>query len=182
MRPRDLAAYNIPQIYLYALYQQGKIVRLSRGVYASSYNVLTQHHSFVEVCKRVPHGVICLLSALQFHELTTQLPFEVWLAIDRRAHKPNLEGTPLRITRFSGKALETGIERHHIEGVEIAVYSPAKTVADCFKYRNKIGVDVAIEALKDTLKHKKASIQEIWECAEICRVSKVISPYLEALQ
>ena len=181
MRPRDLAAYNIPQIYLYDLYQQGKIVRLSRGLYAYSYDILTQHHSFAEACKWVPHGVICLLSALQFHELTTQLPFEVWLAVDRRAHKPKFDGMPLRIMRFSGKALDTGIERHDIEGVKIAVYSPAKTVADCFKYRNKIGIDVAIEALKDTLTQKKASIQEIWKYAEICRISKVMYPYLEAL-
>lgn len=181
MRPRDLVAYGIPQIYFYDLFQQGKIVRLNRGLYAASYDILTQNHSLAEVCKWVPHGVICLLSALQFHELTTELPYEVWLAIDRRAYKPSIEGLSLRVMRFSGEALEAGIERHEIEGVKVAVYSPAKTVADCFKYRHKIGNDVAIEALKDSLRQKKATVQEIWKYAEICRVAKIISPYLEAI-
>src|SRR5207249_1522199 len=102
---------------------------------------ITEHHDLAEVAKRVPRGVVCLLSALHFHQLTTQLPFEVWLAIDRKAHKPESDGTPLHIVRFSGESLRAGIEEHYIEGVPVKIYNPAKTVADCFKYRNKIGID-----------------------------------------
>jgi predicted transcriptional regulator of viral defense system len=141
----------------------------------------TENRTLAEACKRVPRGVVCLLSALRFHELTTQLPFEVWLALDRRAWRPRVEGIPLRIVRFSGPALTTGIEEHQVEGVPVKVYSPAKTVADCFKYRYKIGLDVALEALRDCLRQRKATIDELWEAARVCRVTQVIRPYLEAL-
>ena len=181
IRRRDLVKQGMSHICLYDLYKQGKVVRLNRGLYALSYDILTPNHSFAEVSKWIPHGVICLLSALQFHELTTQLPYQVWLALDRKMHKPTVNGLSLRIMRFSGMALEEGIEEHQIEGVRVKIYSPAKTVADCFKYRNKIGIDVAMEALKDCLRQKKATINDIWHYSKICRVSNVIYPYLEAV-
>jgi predicted transcriptional regulator of viral defense system len=124
--------------------------------------------------------VICLLSALQFHDLTTQAPFEVWMAIDVRARRPRGKAPPLRIVRFSGKALTAGVETHRIEGVRVRVYGPAKTVADCFKYRNKIGLDVALEALRDYRRAHPGGLDELWKFAQICRVANVMRPYLEA--
>lgn len=181
MRPKDLKKHGIPQDYLWELSKQGQIIKLSRGVYAASYEDITAHHSFAIVSKQVPKGIICLLSALQFHELTTQLPFEVWLAIENKAHQPRIEDMPLRIIRMSGQALNEGIETYNIEGVNVQVYSVAKTIADCFKFRNKIGIDVAIEALKDGLEKKKSSRKDIHYFAKICRVQNVMSPYMEAL-
>jgi predicted transcriptional regulator of viral defense system len=134
-----------------------------------------------EACKRVPGGVVCLLSALQFHDLTTQLPFEVWLALDVKARKPAVEFPPLRIVRFSAEALSKGIETHRVEGVTVRVYNVPKTVADCFKYRNKIGLDVALEALRECRRKRLATIDELWRYAKICRVSKVMQPYLQAM-
>ena len=136
---------------------------------------------WLEACKRVPRGVVCLLSALQFHKLTTQAPSEVWLALDRKARAPREGGQPLRFVRMSGRALTEGIEDHRIEGVAVKVYKPAKTVADCFKYRNKIGLDVALEALRDYRQKHRAGMDELWRFAKICRVERVMRPYLEAL-
>lgn len=180
-RPRDLGAHGIPREYVRRLESQGCLVRESRGLYRVREAQVTQNHSLVVVCKRVPHGVVCLLSALRFHKLTTQAPFEVWLAIDRKARRPAAEGTPLRLVRFSGPALHRGIEVRSIEGVQVQVYGPAKTVADCFKYRNKIGLDVAIEALRDYRGRHRADMDELWRYAKICRVSAVIRPYMEAM-
>lgn len=140
-----------------------------------------EHHTIAEACKRVPHGVVCLLSALRLHDLTTQLPHEVWIAVDRKARKPSVDYPPLRVVRFSGDALSQYVEERTIEGVEVAVYSPAKTVADCFKYRNKIGLDVAIESLRDCWRKKKATMDMIWKAAEVCRVGRVMRPYVESL-
>jgi len=142
---------------------------------------LTEHHHLVEAALRVSRGVVCLLSALRFHNLTTQSPFKVWMAIDRKAHLPAAGGLPLRFVRFSGAALSVGVEEHILEGVTVKIYAPAKTVADCFKYRHKIGLDVALEALRDLLRRDRASLNEIWRYARICRVANVMRPYLEAL-
>jgi predicted transcriptional regulator of viral defense system len=142
---------------------------------------VTEFHSLEEACKRVPHGIVCLLSALRFHGLTTQAPFEVWLAIDRKARLPRLGALPLRIVRFSGRALKEGVEEHRIEGVPVKTYNPAKTVADCFKYRNKIGLDVALEALRDCRRQRKCTNDELWRYAKVCRVANVMRPYMEAL-
>jgi len=128
-----------------------------------------------------PEGAICLLSALAFHEMTTQSPASVWIALRKGARTPALVSPSLRIVRLSGASLTRGIEDHTIEGVQVRVYSAAKTVADCFKFRNKIGLDVAIEALKDCLRQKKANVSEIYCYAKVCRVSNVIRPYMEAL-
>ena len=124
---------------------------------------------------------MCLLSALRFHGLTTQAPSEVWIALDPKAWKPKADGLPLRVVRMSGKALVEGVKEHQIEGVMVRVYNPAKTVADCFKYRNKIGLDVALEALRDYQHKLRAGRDDLWRYAKICRVARVMRPYLEAL-
>ncbi|MBW9274798.1 MAG: type IV toxin-antitoxin system AbiEi family antitoxin domain-containing protein [Candidatus Thiodiazotropha sp. (ex. Lucinisca nassula)] len=181
LRPRDLDPYNIPRTYLSRLCAAGKLHRIGRGLYVLPGNDATEHHSLAEACKRVPKGVVCLLSALRFHELTTQAPFEVWLAIGEKAWRPRLEYPPLRIVHFSKAALNAGVDEHQIEGVNVHVYSPAKTVADCFKYRNKIGLDVAIEALRECRRARHCTMDELWHYAAICRVRNVMRPYLESL-
>ncbi len=181
VRPRDLEPLGIAPVQLTRLYHAGKLQRISRGVYALPNQSVTEHHSFAVAAKQIPHGVICLLSALRFHDLTTQAPYEVWIAIDRKAHKPNLGWPPIRVFRFSGRGLVEGVERREIEGVEVATYGVAKTVADCFKYRNKIGLDVAIEALRDAYRSRKTTMDEIYRFAKICRVANVMRPYLEAI-
>ncbi len=181
LRPRDLQSYSIPREYLRRLTDRGLLEKIGRGLYTLPGADISEMHSLAEVSKRVPRGVICLLSALRFHDLTTQNPFQVWLAIDVDARAPKPDSVPLRIVRFSGPALNSFIEEHNIEGVPIRVYSPAKTVADCFKFRNKIGLDIAIEALKDCWRQRKATIDEIWAAAKICRVTTIIRPYLESI-
>jgi predicted transcriptional regulator of viral defense system len=181
IRPRDLDSLGIPRQYLKRLHERGVLQRPGRGIYVLAEDEPTSRQTLVEACKRVPHGVVCLLSALQFHELTTQAPFEIWLAINEKARLPKVEHPPLRIVRFSGTALQTGIETHAIKGVTIKVYNPAKTVADCFKYRNKIGADVALEALRDCWKQRKATMDQLWQAARLCRVANVMRPYLESL-
>ena len=181
LRPRDLDPYGVPRSYLTRLERAGRLQRLGRGLYALPDAPLTEHRALAEVAKRVPAGVICLLSALRFHELTSQAPHQVWLAIDRKARRPRLDYPPLRIVRFSGAALREGIEEHTLEGVGVRVFSPAKTVADCFKYRNKIGLDVAIEALRECRRSRACSMDDLWHYAGICRVRNVMRPYLEAV-
>jgi predicted transcriptional regulator of viral defense system len=181
VRPRDIEAIGLPREYLVRLHQQGKLNRSGRGIYTLPDAAVTERHSYAEVAKRVPEAVICLLSALTFHQITTQSPASVWIALGKGARTPALTSPSLRIVRLSGPSLTEGIEDHRVEGVPIRVYSAAKTVADCFKFRNKIGIDVAIEALKDSLRQRKANINEIYRYAKICRVSNVIRPYMEAL-
>lgn len=180
-RPRDLDPHGIPREYLMRLYRQGVVQRVGRGLYTLSDADVSEHHSLAEVCKRIPHGVICLLSALRFHGLTTQAPFEIWMAIDVKARKPKAEGLPLHIVRFSGDSLRSGIEEHLVQGVTIKVYNPAKTVADCFKYRNKIGLDVALEALRECWRERRCTMDDLWHYAKICRVANVMRPYMESL-
>jgi predicted transcriptional regulator of viral defense system len=180
LRSRDLKAHGIARQYLRILLRQGRIQRVGKGLYISADLEPTENHSLAEASKQAPKGVICLLSALRFHGLTTQAPFEVWMAIGRKAWSPRPRNLQLRIVRFSGKALTAGIEEHLIERIPVRVYNPAKTVADCFKYRNKIGLDVAIEALRDCRRQRKCKGADLWEYAKICRVSNVMRPYLEA--
>jgi predicted transcriptional regulator of viral defense system len=181
VRPRDIEAIGVPREYLLRLHRQGKLDRAGRGMYTLPDAAITERHSYAEVAKRVPEAVLCLLSALVFHEITTQNPASVWIALRQGARTPALNSPSLRLVRLSGPSLTEGVENHRIEGVPVRVYSAAKTVADCFKFRNKIGLDVAIDALKDILRQKKASINEIHRYAKICRVSNVIRPYLESL-
>ncbi len=180
LRPRDLEACGIPRAYLSRLCAQGRLERLGRGLYALPGRSIGEHTSLAEVARRVPSGVVCLLSALRYHELTTQAPHQVWLALDRKSRKPRLD-LPVRIVRFSGGTLTSGWEVHEIERVPVKIFGPAKTVADCFRYRNKIGLDVAIEALKDCLGQKRATVDELWRYAKVCRVVNVMRPYVEAV-
>lgn len=155
--------------------------RRGRGLYVACDAVLSESEMLAAASARVPHAVVCLLSALRFHGLTTQNPADVWLAIDRKARATRGSELPLRIVRFSGEARTAGVEEHTVDGVRVRVYSAAKTVADCFKYRGKIGLDVAIEALRDYLNTHRGSIDELWRYAAVCRVTNVMRPYLEAL-
>jgi predicted transcriptional regulator of viral defense system len=177
----EVRSEEIHHEYLRQLCREGKLVREGRGLYSLPDADVTVHHGLAQASKAIPKGVICLLSALRFHEIGTQAPHEVWIAIDRRAARPRVEHPRMRIVRFSGKALTEGIEERRVEGVPVKIYNPAKTVADCFKYRNKIGLDVALEALRDVIRERKSSTDELWRYAKICRVTKIIRPYMEAI-
>lgn len=181
LRPRDVEAVGIPREYLLRLMRRGVVVRSGRGLYRLAQAPVTEHRSLAEVGKRVPDAVICLLSALVFHDLTTQIPPEVWIALPAGRRSPKLDTVQTRVARFTGAALTEGREQHNLEGVPVTIYSAAKTVADCFKFRNKIGLDVAIEALRNCLRTRKATAGEINRYAQICRVARVMRPYLEAI-
>jgi predicted transcriptional regulator of viral defense system len=180
VRPADLEARGVARAELYNLRDKGLVAREARGLYVVSEHPYTAEHALAQVAKRVPAGVFCLLTALRFHGLTTQNPTEVWLALPEKARKPRLDYPRLRVARFSGDALTAGIETHRIEGVEARVYSAAKTVADCFKYRNKIGIDVVVEALRDFNGRYRGGATELARFARICRVTRVMQPYLDA--
>lgn len=179
-KARDLATRGVRGRRLAALQASGELTQVARGLYVTTDAPPTAHHSLVQAAVAVPRGVVCLLSALRFHSLGTQSPHEVWLAIDVKAWRPRV-ALPLHVVRFSGPALTFGVEVHRIEGVDIKVTSIAKTVADCFKYRHKIGVDVAVEALRAALHDRRATVDDILQAARVCRVANVIRPYLEAL-
>ena len=187
LRARDLDVHDIPREYLRRMMADGLIERVGYGLYALPNMEITEHHTLALASRRFPHAVVCLLSALQFHGLTTQLPHRVWMAISPKDRLPKPEDVPVRFVRFSGAALSEGIEKHEIEKVPVPIYTPAKTVADCFKYRNKVGLDVAIEALRDCLAatdedgRRLYGVDEIWHYAQICRVANVMQPYLDVL-
>jgi predicted transcriptional regulator of viral defense system len=181
LRPRDVRAEGIPSATFRRLERQGILRRTGRGLYMlADAAAVTEHHALAEACMRVPHGVICLLSALRFYDLTTQAPFEVWLAIEAGKWRPVVDYPPLRVVRFSGQAFTEGLEEHPIERVTVRVYGVAKTIADCFKYRNKIGLDVALEALRDARGRRLCTNDELWHHAQVCRVANLMLPYLEA--
>lgn len=178
---RELAEAGIHTQVLSRLAASGEIERIARGLYRMPEHAVTEHHGLAIAAAAVPHGVVCLLSALQFHRIGTQLPSEVWMAIDRRARRPALRYPPLRVVRYSGAALTEGVESHRVEGREVRVYSAAKTVADCFKYRYKIGLDVALEALREAWRARRFTMDELDRFAAVCRVQRVMRPYLETL-
>jgi len=182
-RPRDVAGRGISRKYLGTLCAAGLAVRLGRGMYiaADALGRATERHDYACAARMVPQGVVCLLSALMFHNLTTQFPREVWLAIGRKKWLPRSSPVPLRIVKFSSAALQTGVETHLVDGIKVNVFSPAKTVADCFKFRNKVGLDVAIEALRECWRSRRATADDLWRCAKICRVANVMRPYMESL-
>ena len=181
IRPCDLAPLGIPRVSLTRAVRRGQLERVGRGLYGLPGREVSVHGSLAEVARRVPKGVVCLLSALRFHGLTTQAPFEVWLAIENKSLAPKLDFPPLRIVRFSGAALTEGVEEPIVDGVTIRITCVAKTVADCFKYRNKIGLDVALEALREAWREKRMTSDDIWRYAKICRVANVMRPYLDSL-
>ncbi|HZL38258.1 MAG TPA: type IV toxin-antitoxin system AbiEi family antitoxin domain-containing protein [Tepidisphaeraceae bacterium] len=181
LRARDLRPLAIPRRHLAQLVAQGVLLRSGRGLYSLADAPASEHRSLAEVCARVPAGVVCLLSALRFHGLTTQNPWEVWLAVTPASRKPRIDHPPVHVARFSGPAFREGVEHHPIDGVNVSIYSPAKTVADCFKYRNKIGIDIAIEALRDAWGKRAASADQLWQFAKVCRVANVMRPYLDTI-
>lgn len=181
VRPRELAAHGIPADYLDRLHRRGLVDRVSRGLYAWPDADVSEHHSLAVTARQVPRGVICLLSALRFHGLTTQSPAAVWVALGPKAWAPKIAYPTLRLVRFSGDALTAMVEEHPVERVTVRVYSAAKTVADCFKCRHKVGVDVAIEALRDCWRGRRATMDELWAAARLCRMTNVMRPYLESL-
>jgi len=181
LRARDVAALSLPTIILSRLVRDGRLRRVGRGVYARPDRPLSEHISLAEVALRVPRGVICLLSALRIHGLGTQIPHQVWLAIPQNSPTPRVDRPSLRPVRMSGHALTEGIQSMRIDGLDVPIFNAAKTIADCFKYRNKIGIDVALEALRDGWEQRKVSMDELSHYAGIDRVSNVMRPYVESI-
>ena len=160
----------------------GLLDRIGRGLYRLPGHPGTEHEGLAAIATKVPQAVFCLLTALQFHELTTQLPRQVWIAMPRGSHVPRIDYPPIRMVQMTGEAYAQGVETFERDGVKLRVYGVAKTVADCFKHRNKIGLDVALEALKEVHAGRKATADDLWRYASICRVSNVMRPYLEVLE
>ena len=181
VRGTELDRLGVHRMYLKRLVDRGLLVQRSRGIYEAAKPRISEHDSVIEVAVRVPRATLCLLTALRLHQLTTQNPFEVWIMIDRKARKPSMTYPPIRVVRASGFALSRGVNAMRIDGVEINVTTVAKTVADCFKYRSTVGVDVAIEALRDAWRQKKVTVEAIIAAAKIDRVATVMRPYLESL-
>ena len=181
VRPKDLNQHGIPVIYLRRLLHRGELVQPARGVYAVTGHEPTLHHSLAMVSKRIPRGVVCLLSALAYQDIGTQLPSVVWLAIDQRSRPLVTTDLPAKIVRFSAQSLVEGVEEHSVEGVTVRITNPAKTVADCFKFRNKVGLDIALEALRDAWRKRKVTMVELDRFAATNRVTNVMRPYLEML-
>ena len=177
----DLLEAGLPREYLSRLAKKGELVKVGHGLYRLPSADFGQYENLISVAEQVPGGVVALLSALNFHGFTTQNPFEIWIAIDGRARKPEIEYPPVRYLSLSGEALTAGVEEHNIEGRIVKVYCPAKTVADCFKYRNKIGLDVAIEALREGWREKRLTMAELNQYAKIDRVANVMRPYMESI-
>lgn len=181
LRTRDVSAAGESRVSLAQLVRDGYLSKLGRGLYALPDRPLSEHGALAEVAAKSGQGVVCLISALRLLDLTTQQSADVWLAIPHKTHPPRLAYPPLRVVRMSGEAMTAGIETVDVAGVHVRVFGVAKTVADCFKFRNKIGLDVALEALKDARARSKASVDDIWRFAKICRVANVMRPYLESV-
>ncbi len=177
----DIEVEGISRSYLYMLHNSGLLQKIAPGLYMLPDTHVTEHITLIEIAKRVPNAVVCLISALSFYDLTTQLPYEVWITIPRGAWRPKIDYPSLNLTYASKETYSYGVLEHKINGVSVKIYSPAKTIADCFKFRNKIGLDVAIEALKKGWETKKVDMDELVKAAKICKVSKIIRPYLEAI-
>ena len=182
LRASDLDAIEAPRVVLTRLIEGGLLERVSRGLYRLPSHPGSEHEGLATVAAKVPQAVFCLLTALQFHELTTQLPRQVWIAMPRGSHVPRVDYPPIKMVQMTGAVYTAGIEEHLRDGVTLRVYSAAKTVADCFKHRNKIGLEVALEALKDARAKRMASADDLWRYAKVCRVANVMRPYLEAIE
>jgi predicted transcriptional regulator of viral defense system len=180
-RSRDLEAVGLSRSQIHGLHARGVIERVARGLYRDPDAPVTERSDIAEAARLVPGGVVCLLSALRFHGLTTQNPFEVWLGIDRKAWRPKIDHPPIRFVYLSGHALTAGVEEHVVDDVSVRVFGAAKTVADCFKFRNKIGIDVAVAALRAFRASHPKKLEALWRFAELDRVTRVMRPYLEAV-
>jgi len=182
IRIKDLLERDIHPEFARRLVSKGFLVRLGRGLYVLADSEITEFHDFAIIGKRIPRGVICLTSALRYHDIGTQLPRKIWLALKEGSAQPRLSYPPVSIVRISGACFSEGIDEQEIEGIAVKIYNPAKTVADCFKFRNRIGLEAAIEAARECLRGQKTSSDEIYYYAKICRVWNVMKPYLEAMQ
>lgn len=181
LRARDVTQRGLSTIALTRLVQAGKLERVARGLYGLPGAMISEHRSLAEVSARVPKGVVCLLSALRVHEIGTQAPFEVWLAIPQHMVAPRLDQPAIRVVRMSDQALTSGVERRIIDGVKVPVFTAARTIVDCFRFRNKIGLDVALEALRDGWSQRKFTLDDLWRHATNGRVANVMRPYIEAI-
>jgi predicted transcriptional regulator of viral defense system len=182
LRASDLNAIEAPRIVLARLTAAGLLDKVGHGLYRLHDHPGSEHESLATVATKVPQAVFCLLTALQFHELTTQLPRQIWIAMPRGSHAPRIDYPPIKMVQMTGGVYTAGIETIERDGVTLRVYGVAKTVADCFKHRNKIGLDVALEALKDARAGRRASADDLWRYAKLCRVANVMRPYLEAIE
>jgi len=180
IRARDVERFGLTRGRLRGMVQRGEIERVGRGIYRHLAEA-TELDTVAAVCARVPDGIVCLLTALAIHRIGTQLPSEVWIALDRKSRKPKIDDLPVRLVRYSGAMLTYGVNDLTIQGVRARITSPARTVVDCFRYRNKIGIDVALEALKESLRTRRASVDAIIRAAQACRVYSVMGPYLQAV-
>lgn len=180
-RPRDLVRLGLTHYQLQRLVAGGSVERVGSGLYRLADVEATEMETIAMVASAVPHAIVCLLSALRIHEIGTQSSHQVWLAIDRKARKPARLPAKTSIVRFSGQMLTYGVVIQSMQGVPVRITTPARTVVDCFRYRNKVGLDVALEALRDAIQSRKAVVSEIDRAAEVCRIGTVIGPYLEAL-
>lgn len=181
LRSSDLNAVGTPRVMLTRLTASGQLVKVGRGLYRLPQTLMSEDESLAVIATKVPQAVFCLLTALQFHGLTTQLPRQLWLAMPRGSHAPRIGYPPLRMVQYSGESYSQGIEVFERDQVLLRVYGVAKTVADCFKHRSAIGLDVALEALKEARAGQRASADDLWRFARICRVANVMRPYLEAI-
>ena len=181
VRMRDLRDAGVAAETVARLVREGAVTRVARGLYQLADSIPDTRRSLAEASALVPRGVICLTSALQFHELTLQMPSAVWIAIDRTGWKPKVEYPPIRFVRFGSRAIKEGVKRHLIDGIEVPIFEPAKTIVDCFRYRNKIGLDIALEGLREGLRTKRATPDQLWDFARTARVWSVMRPYVEAM-
>lgn len=181
MRLKDFAAHGISPETLARLVRDGVVVRPARGLYQLADGAADAGRTLAEAAALVPKGVVCLVSALQFHELTVQMPSSVWMAIERTAWRPRIDYPPIRFVRFTGSALTEGVQRHRIEGIEVAITDPARTIVDCFRYRAKVGIDVAMEGLREGLSQRKTTSDQLWRYATKARVWSTMKPYVEAM-
>ena len=181
VRMPDLRDAGVGAETVARLVRHGTVVRVARGLYQLADTIPDTRRSLAEASALVPKGVICLTSALQFHDMTLQMPSAIWIAIDRTGWKPKVEYPPIRFVRFSGHTLAGGVKRHLIEGIEVPIYEPAKSIVDCFRYRNKIGLDIALEGLREGLRSRRVTPDELWEFARTARIWSVMQPYVEAM-
>lgn len=181
LRSQELERHGISRTQVSRMVAAGQLQQVARGLYALATYQFSEHATLVTVARRTPNVLFCLLTALRLHDLTTQAPFEVWIALPNKARVPRLDYPPLRVVRFSETTIKQGVETRIVDGVQLRLTNVAKTVADCFKFRNKIGLDVALEALREARREKRATNDELWHYAKICRVATVMRPYLEAM-
>ncbi|MDF1826925.1 MAG: type IV toxin-antitoxin system AbiEi family antitoxin domain-containing protein [Legionellaceae bacterium] len=182
VRSSDFVEEGIPRMTISRLVAAHELQQIERGLYCLPQKEFSEKESLIVVASRVPQAIFCLLTALQIHELTTQLPRKIWIAMPIDSHVPKIEYPPIKMVKYTGKAYSEGIEIQQSDGIDYRVYNVAKTIADCFKHRNKIGIDIAIEALKDAYGKNKVTTDELWHYAKICRVANVMRPYLETIQ